>query len=288
MGSTKRYWEEEIAERSVSAKIADVLGISSDELDEVDWEIVADQNKDGFIYGYYVNFSSDSNPEILERLGAEHDTVYLDHHVFDEPGDYDYYDEELAWERASDSHFSDFRNALQHIRSLAGVSVPVSEQFSLLVMLYMHATSSFEHLLYRCFQHEVTQSGENMKRFVETNPEFKKRKFTLDQIFTKRDQLEELVAEHIKEVIFHRLDKVVPMYRSVLAFEFGDCDWIAETFLRRHDCAHRAGHTKDGEQLELTKEGILELTEKCEQFAQRLENHISQLTNAEQDVDLNT
>ena len=283
MGSTKRHWEEDIAERSeqkVAAKIADVLDISVDELDEVDWEVEADKNKDGFIYGYYVNFTSDSNPEILERIGAEHDTVYLDHHVFDEPGDYDYYDEELAWERESDSHFCDFRNSLKHIRSLTIVTVPDSEQFSLLVMLYMHATSSFEHLLYRCFQHEVTQSSEKMKRFVETNPEFKKRKFTLDQIFTKREELDSLVGEYIKEVIFHRLDKVVPMYRSVLGFDFEDCDWIADAFSLRHDCAHRAGYTKEGNKIELTKEIILDLTAKCESFAKRLEDHISESTNA--------
>ena len=275
------------AERAVSAKIADVLGITQDELEELDWEIVADQNRDGFIYGYHVNFTSDSNPDILERLGAEHDTVYLDQHVFDGPDDYDYYDEELAWERDSDSHFSDFRNSLQHIRSLASLQVPDSEKFALFVMLYMHATSAFEHILYRCFQHEVTRSSENMKTFVETNPEFKNRKFTLDQIFSKRDQLETIVAEYIKEVIFHRIEKVVPMYRSVLAFEFGECDWIAEAFLRRHDCAHRAGHTKDGDKLELTRQVVIDLTEKCEQFVGRLEDHIRKATNAEKDIDSN-
>lgn len=262
------------AERSASSKIAEVLGIGMDELDRIDWEVVADQNKDGFIYGYYVNFTSDSDPDILERIGAEHDTVYLDHHVFDEPGDYDHYEEELIWERESDSHFSDFSSSVQHIRSLVNLAVPDSEKFPLLVMLYMHAASSFEHLLYRCFQHEVTQSNTNIKKFVETNPEFKKRIFTLDQIFATRDKLENLVAEYINEVIFHRIEKIVPMFHGVLGFKFGNCDWMAEAFLRRHDCAHRAGHTKGGDKLDLSKQMILELILRCEQFAQRLESHL--------------
>ena len=281
MSNTKRYWADTFAERAENAaseKLAKILNISQDELNEVDWEIVADQNKDGFIYGYYVNFGDESNPKILERCGADEDgTVYLNHDIFEEPEDYDYYEEELAWERESNTHFSDFNSSLDHIRSLADLPVPDSEHFSLLVMMYMHTVSSFEHLLYRCFQYEISRSEENTKKFVESNPEFKQRKFTLDQIFKKREDLDEVVAECIKDVIFHRIDKVIPMYRSVLGFDFGDASWMADAIKHRHDCAHRAGHNKNGEKLALTKQSILDLATRCSDFAKRLEEHLQQL-----------
>jgi hypothetical protein len=276
----KEHWAElasERAEERTRLRIAEKLGISPNGLDDVDWEVVPDQNKDGFIYGYYVNFTEDSNSDVLERIGAKHQTLYLDHHEVDEDDYYDYYDEESLWERKSDSHFLDFRNAIMNIRRLVRINVSISEQFSLFVMLYMHTASSFEHLLYRCFQHEVTRSSERMKKFVETNPNFKDQKFSLSDIFKTRDDLEDIVSKYINEVIFHALPKVVKMYGSVLEFKFGDCRWMARAFLLRHDCAHRAGHTKDGGKIELSEQIILDLAAKCEEFAERLEGHIEKV-----------
>ena len=47
-------------------------------------------------------------------------------------------------------------------------------------------------------------------------------KFTLKEIFEKQEGLKLTVATYLKDLIFHDLKKVKPMYKEVLDCEFRD------------------------------------------------------------------
>jgi hypothetical protein len=60
-------WEDR-QERDQTKAIAFALGISTDELDELDWRIEPHESDDGLLYGYNVYFGESSDPEILKRI----------------------------------------------------------------------------------------------------------------------------------------------------------------------------------------------------------------------------
>ena len=70
-------------------RVAEALGLLPAELDFVSWDLDVNQSEDGLIYNYIVNFSEDSDPKILERIGVNNFTTELDLNVFETPGDYD-------------------------------------------------------------------------------------------------------------------------------------------------------------------------------------------------------
>lgn len=267
-------------ERAVSPlrmEIAKRLHLSSDELDELCWEVNVDQSKDGLIYGYFVNFADYTDSDILERLGAEDCTVYLDH-SYSNNDDYAEYLAELEaerhWESESEEHFKIFRATAKNISELSKLAdVPEDSQFSLRVMLFMHAVSAMERLLQSTFLHEVIKSPECTQKFVENDKELKDRPMVLGTLFKVKDKLEETVSNRIGEILFHNVQQVAGLYHSVFGLQFGNVKWLQDAVLKRHDCAHRAGYTKSGEKIGLTDEEIRELLNSCRNLADDIEVH---------------
>jgi hypothetical protein len=61
---------EDRLEREHTEAVASALGISADELDELDWRIESHESDDGLLYGHNVYFGEGSDPEILKRIGG--------------------------------------------------------------------------------------------------------------------------------------------------------------------------------------------------------------------------
>ncbi|WP_029083881.1 MULTISPECIES: hypothetical protein [unclassified Bradyrhizobium] len=59
---------EERHEREQAEAVASALGISTDELDELDWRLEPHESDDGLLYGHNVYFGEGSDPEILKRI----------------------------------------------------------------------------------------------------------------------------------------------------------------------------------------------------------------------------
>jgi hypothetical protein len=59
---------EECQEQEFAQKVASALGISLDDLNEVDWDIDENTTNDGAMTGYNVTFSEHSNLEVLGKI----------------------------------------------------------------------------------------------------------------------------------------------------------------------------------------------------------------------------
>jgi hypothetical protein len=68
---------EERQEREQAEAVASALGISTDELDELDWTIEAHESDDGLLYGYNIYFGEGSDPAILKRIDGLKDGRWI-------------------------------------------------------------------------------------------------------------------------------------------------------------------------------------------------------------------
>ncbi|MBD9630734.1 hypothetical protein [Pseudomonas sp. PDM19] len=182
--------------------------------------------------------------------------------------------DELEWfisKSPKDSLFGIFNVQLKNISELLSVEVSDETRFSLLVMLHAHTVAALEAYLESNFIKKVTNSDTLIRRLVETDPTFSTMKFTLKEIFEKQERLKLTVAEHLKNLIFHDLKKIKPMYKSVLECDFGDIDWLFKAVQLRHHCAHRAGFDKEGIKVDITPESITSLVEKSRFLVNKIE-----------------
>lgn len=85
----------------------------------------------------------------------------------------------------------------------------------------------------------------------------------MDEIYSKQEDLKKIAGEYLHSIIFHNLDKVKEMYKSVLNFELCDIEWLFIAVLKRHDCVHRAGYGKEGNQIEISRKELIKLVTDC-------------------------
>jgi hypothetical protein len=189
--------------------------------------------------------------------------------------------EELEWYIYTQSQVGKFDTQIQSVRELLNVQASNETKFSLLVMLHGHIVAAVESYLASTFIHKVTNSEELIKRLVETDPVFSKMKFTLKEIYEKHENLQLTVATYLRDLIFHDLAKVKPMFKEVLVCDFGDISWLFEAVKVRHHCVHRAGLDKDGNRVELSVESIQKLSSKANDLVHSVEGSVKQDTESE-------
>lgn len=182
--------------------------------------------------------------------------------------------EDLIWEIESTKQLEIYKKVTRDIVILLRMDHPEETQATLNNMLYAQVVTSVEAYLSGIFIHTVVNSEELIRRLVESDPELAKRRFSLGEIFTQWENLKVMVARYLKDLIFHDIKKIKPMYRSVLDIDFGDVGWLFEAVLLRHDCVHRNGFDKEGNQNKIDKEKITELIQKCTHLVAIIEEDI--------------
>ena len=110
-----------------------------------------------------------------------------------------------------------------------------------------------------------------------TNPQLKDLKFDICDLLNKEDLIEKHVSQYLNDVIFHRVDKIKLMFKSVLDHDFGDIGWFGKAVSIRHDCVHRAGITKERESINIKDEEISELIHNAKNLVKDLEVTLSKL-----------
>lgn len=275
MGSTKDYWFDRV-EAQKSFRLANHLGISENELEQIAYDIDADYSSDGLLYGYIVRFDDDNDPSIMAKIEGLTSGSYVNLSPWDLE---DPEEDELEWEVKQSDQLKMFNKQLAEIPEMLLINTTGNAQFSLFVMLHAHVVSALEHFLSTTFIHRVTNSDQLTRKLVESDPEFGNRKFTVNEIYAQHSNIKLTVAAYLKGIIFHEMRKVKPMYAEVLSFDFGDISWLFAAVRARHDCVHRAGYDKEGNPVTLSAESIRDLIKNCRELAERVDEHVQELEN---------
>lgn len=243
MGIAKRLWMEQQEQ---------------DHLDEkAEWirEQLGDPDADEFSEGW-------------DRFSEEYD-------LFCSGSSRDAYEDD--WFVVGKSRIEIFDENIEASTEVLSLSSTISSTKNLLVMLHAHVVTAVEAYLSSTFIEKALSTELFMQRLVETDPEFAKRKFTIQEIFTKRESLNDDLRQYLKDLIFHDIAKVKEMYKSVLDIDFGEVGWLYKAVVLRHDCVHRAGYDKDGNQVLLTFTSIKELISQCTTLVHEIESFITAL-----------
>lgn len=273
MGSTKDYWFDRI-EAQKNSRLANHLGISEDELEQIAYGIDANYSSDGLPYGYIVRFDDDNDPSIMAKIEGLTSGSYVSLSQWDLE---DPEEDELEWEVDNSDQLEMFNKQLAQIPEILRINITGDAQFSLLVMLHAHVVSALEHFLSTTFIHRVTNSEKLTRKLIETDPEFGSRKFTVNEIYAQYNNIKSTVAAYLKGIIFHDMRKVKPMYAEVLSYDFGDISWLFRAVIVRHDCVHRAGYDKEGNPVTVSVESIKELVKSCRNLAGTIDAHVQEL-----------
>jgi hypothetical protein len=185
---------------------------------------------------------------------------------------------EDQWSVVGKTNFEIFLENIKAAREILKTPFDISTSKILLVMLYAHVVSSLEAYLSSAFIHAALYNDQTMRSLVESDPEFAKQKFNMNEIYIKKEALKDHLRQYLKSVIFHKIEKIKPMYKSVLNVDFGDADWLFNGVNLRHDCVHRAGYEKNGNRIDLSAEKIEFFINKSTDLVSKVEAGLNELT----------
>ena len=113
------------------------------------------------------------------------------------------------------------KSSLTTIREL--LSVPRQEGLNdaLHRLLFANVITSLETYLSDTFINRVLSDHSNLRRFVESTPEFRKQQIPYSELFKAVDLAKNEAKRYLLDVTWHNLAKVQAMYRDTLSVDMG-------------------------------------------------------------------
>lgn len=136
-----------------------------------------------------------------------------------------------------------YENFSESLIDIHGLMAAAPENRTLAKLLYAAVITAMETYLSDTFKKQVLNRPAIKKRFVKSHDFFKRDKFSLSEIYERSASLNELIVSEIDTISFHNLNRVLALYKAVLATNF-PTELLADlkhAIDNRHDIVHRNG-----------------------------------------------
>lgn len=190
------------------------------------------------------------------------DEVEVEEEFADEDMDYEKYVFDVTPEKISD--------VLDEIESLS-----VSTKEYLYRQLYAGAITSMEAFLSSTLIRQVLSSEDLKRKFVETYMPYREEQMPFSDLYKKLDTIDSKIQKTLRELMYHNLGKIKPIYKDTLDIDMGDISEVMKAVLVRHDIIHRSGKDKDGKLHEVKKEDVIALVENVSSIISRVEGQLT-------------
>lgn len=231
-------------------------------------EIYCDSCEHEHTVDIFCNYSKNHFSASLDGTEVGDDSPYYDEEIIDE----------LAWAILDNDHHNIITVQLNNSEKLNKRQEELEGLTTTLnVMNYAHIVAAIEGYLGAVFIKYVMTHDDLLKKFILENTDYKEIKFKATDLVSNPDFIRSNVKEYLDKFIFHRVDKVKPLYKAVLGCDLGNINWLGKAVQIRHDCVHRAGITQSNKKLDITEEDIEDLIENARQLSFNLKNDLEVL-----------
>ena len=140
-----------------------------------------------------------------------------------------------------------FRAQLTEIVALAASPLEEPLKAKLRLLLFSSLITALEAYLADTMSYWVRSDRAVFRALVANCEEFKREKLALAEILVRMDSLDNEVDTYLKQLIWHRLDKITPLMGAALGITMPEYKELMRSVATRHDIVHRGGKTKDGD-----------------------------------------
>lgn len=146
-------------------------------------------------------------------------------------------------------------------------------------LVFSHLVTALEAYLGDTLINAVAGDADAMQRLIDGDDELSKGKFTLAEIRKDPDLVERRVREYLRAILYHNLAKVDVLYNIALSIRIlnltSNKDDLFKAVKLRHDCVHRNGFDKNGNELVVfTKTFVSETANVIRSFVETIENAV--------------
>jgi len=178
-----------------------------------------------------------------------------------------------------DDPFTVFTNSYYHTGDMLADYRQHHSAFIMNRMVFSHQITAMEAYLSDTLIKAVSGNKDAIQRLIEQDSDLMNQKFTLVEISKDPTLVNSKVREHLRSILYHNLAKVNVIYRIALGIEIlkeaEDKSSLFKAVMLRHDCVHRNGYDKDGNELQVfSKEFVQETADLIRDFVNNVEKAI--------------
>jgi hypothetical protein len=134
-------------------------------------------------------------------------------------------------------------------------------------LVFSNALGVLESFLWETAEYWFRHDDKALQDVVTKLKKFSDEPMKLGEIFARQDKLREHVLGYLQNLIWHRWDNVMPIFKEGLGITLPSVKPFVPALLKRHDIVHRCGRTKGGEAVLVTLTEIDGLFAEIEKFA---------------------
>ncbi|MBN9602081.1 MAG: hypothetical protein J0G33_04040 [Afipia felis] len=146
-------------------------------------------------------------------------------------------------------------------------------------MIFSHQITAMEAYLADKLINEIEADADAFQRLIDKDDDLAKEKFTLAEIAKDSTLVKRKVWEHLRSIQYHNLAKVDVLYNIALGIRIlnltPDRPTLFKAVILRHDCIHRNGFDKDGNELKVfTKVFVQDTADLIKVFVENIEKAV--------------
>lgn len=148
-------------------------------------------------------------------------------------------------------------------------------------MIFSQQITALEAYLGDTLLNEVMGDKVAMQRLIDKDEDLAKEKFTLSEVSKDPGLVERKVRKHLREIMYHNLRKVDVLYNISLGVRILDLavdkESLFKAVLLRHDCVHRNGFDKEGNEIDVfTKAFVQDTADVIKAFVKGVQQAVQQ------------
>lgn len=142
-------------------------------------------------------------------------------------------------------------------------------------LVFSAAISALEAFLWETMSFWVNHDEDVVINIVKNIPDIGDESIKIKDIFEHRKNIKNRVHSYLQNLVWHRWDKVFPLFKSGLGINIPSFKKIKEATIKRHDIVHRSDSNQDGEKIIIIDAEISELFKEILQFSINIDDQIS-------------
>lgn len=210
---------------------------------------------------------------VVEEMLSEHGDQWAP--VYFGPPD-DYFDERFDLHFLSQEEpLNRLRERLRQAQSVLTLKGNAAAKQLAEKLVFGAIIGALEAFLWETVSYWVENDEMVLRNLVTKLDRFKNEPMKLGEIFDRQASLKKDVQGHLQNIVWHRWDKVAPLFKVGLGVQMGSTKVFEDALVKRHDIVHRSGHDKSGVPIQVTMNEIQQLSTTVVDFCADVEARLA-------------
>jgi hypothetical protein len=262
------------------SELSEYLGITDEQLDELDIELNADTVSSGeMTYSYWFHVPADITDEVMQVTGWKGGELVsgIPVHVveaeqYSRESELDHLLNEIFL--PEESPYKDLQRKIKEYRNLVVEHQDKTTGATLQAVLFAATIGALEAYLWEIVHWKIDNDANAANQIIKNCQGYGDISFKLSEIVSEGFSPKKQLKNALDQLIWHRIEKVAPIFIKGLDINFPSVKFIKDATVLRHHIVHRSGKNTDGDVVLVSFDQVTKLFDDVLTFASSIDRQL--------------